>query len=107
MVELLRDPLWQFVGAIFGLVAIGIAILIFWLQRTRKSLGYEVISNTSLLTIKEELEGKLQILYEKESVNNVQLIVIKLINTGNLPIASNDYELPLRLIFNIGLSQIS
>ena len=58
MIELLRDPLWQFVGAILGFVAIGITIIIFWLQRTRKSLSYEILSNTSLLTIKEELEGK-------------------------------------------------
>ena len=107
MSGLLRDPLWQFIGVILALLAIGVSILIYLLQRNRKSLGYEIISNTPLLTMKEELEGKLQILYEGTSIRNAQLIVIKIINSGNVPIAASDYERPLQFVFDTGAKILS
>jgi hypothetical protein len=99
MSEILRDPLWQFIGVILALIAIGVSILIYLLQRNRKSLSYEVLSDTPFLTMKEELEGKLQILYEGTSIKNAQLIVIRILNSGNMPIPANDYERPLQFVF--------
>jgi hypothetical protein len=99
MSEILRDPLWQFIGVILALIAIGVSILIYLLQRNRKSLSYEVLSDTPLLTLKEELEGRLQILYEGTPIKNAQLIVIRILNSGNMPIPANDYERPLQFVF--------
>lgn len=52
MPEILRDPVWQFIGAIFALAAIVIVVIIYWMQRQRKSLSYEIISCTPLLSVK-------------------------------------------------------
>lgn len=99
MSEILRDPLWQFIGAILALIAIGVSILTYLLQRNRKSLSYEVLSDTPLLTMKEKLEGKLRILYEGTSIKNTQLLVIRILNSGNMPIRAEDYVLPLEFEF--------
>jgi hypothetical protein len=42
--------------------------------------------------MKEGLEGKIQILFEGQIVKKVNLLVLKIINNGNLPITSSDFE---------------
>lgn len=95
MLEILRDSIWQFIGAILALMA----IILVWMQRQRKALSYNIISNTSLVDIKEEIKGKLEVFFDGKPVENIYLIIIKFINTGNLPIKSVDYESPINMNF--------
>jgi len=88
----LRDPVWQFWGVLLALVSIVIPIIIYLLQRQKKALSYSLVSTTHLLTDHEEFEGKLQVLYEGQPAQNISLLILKFINSGNVPITSNDYE---------------
>ena len=107
MIELFRDPLWQFIGVIIGILALTATVVIFINQRKRKSLSYEVISSSSLLSVKEEIEGKLRILYEDSPVKKVHLIVLRIFNSGNTPIETDDYERPISMSFGEGARIIS
>jgi hypothetical protein len=102
MIELLRDPAWQFIGAVITLVALTATIIIYWLQRQRKAISYEVVSKNQLLTVREELEGKLQVLYEGQPARDICLLIIKLFNSGNVAVSSTDYE--RQISFNTGAS---
>lgn len=95
MLELFRDPAWQFLGVVLTLAALATTVLIYWLQRQRKSLSYEVVSKNQLLTVREELEGRLQVLYEGHPARDICLIVIKFFNSGSVAISSTDYERPV------------
>ena len=95
----LRDEVWQFIGAFFGLVAIIVTIVLYRTQRRRKALSYEIISRTPLLSIGDEIKGKLQILFDGKPVQDIHLIVLKIINSGNVPIVSTNYERPVNLSF--------
>lgn len=97
--EIIRDPMWQFIGALFAFIAISITLIIYLLQRKKKKLNYEIIGKLPLLSFREELEGKFKIYYEDNLVKNVFSIIIKFYNTGNQPITSNDFERNLSLIF--------
>lgn len=97
MLEYLRDPAWQFVGAILALVAILATIGLFLLQRQRKRLAYDVVSKNQLLTVKEELESKLRVFYDGQATRDICLLVIKVTNNGNVAIASADYERQLSI----------
>ena len=97
MLELLRDPAWQFVGVMLALAAVAVTVLVYWLQRQKKSLSYEVISKNELLTVREELEGRLQVLYEGQPARDICLLVVKLFNSGNVPVSASDYERPISL----------
>ena len=97
--DFLRDPIWQFIGAFLALIALFVSIYLFILQRRKKTLAYEILSETELLTMKEGFEGKVQILFEGQNVENVHLLVLKVINNGNIPIASSDFENALTFIF--------
>ncbi len=103
MPDILRDPLWQFVGALLALVAILVSLGLYQIQRGRKELSYEMISRTRLLSVAEELQGKLQILFENTPVSKVDLVVLRLTNTGNTPVTSTDYEREVSFKFGEGV----
>ena len=102
MIELLRDPAWQFVGVLLALIAIAATIIIYLLQRQKKRIAFNLVSKNQLLTVREELEGKLQVLYDGQPARDIRLLVIRVSNVGNVAIATNDYERPLS--FSTGLS---
>ncbi len=100
MLEIMRDPFGQFLTvAIIAIIAIVVTIILYLIQRQRKSLSWEIISNTPLLSIDEEIRGDLQVLFAGKPVHDVQLIIFKIINSGNVPIKSTDYERPIKLKF--------
>jgi len=100
MEEILRDPLWTFVGVVFAILAVLVAIGIFWAQRKTKKLSYEITSNTQLLGVKDEIQGKVQVLYEGKEVKNVHLLTLKFTNSGNQSISSGDFERPISIEVN-------
>ena len=99
MIELFRDPVWQFVGALLAAIAIGIAILLYYRQRRRKRLGYQILANTPVLTVDEQIRGKIKVSYEDIAVQSLQLLLLKIMNTGNVSIATADFERPLSISF--------
>lgn len=99
MFDILRDPMWQFVAVIIAILAILISCFLYWKQRRNKALSYEILSRTPLLSVKEEVKGKLQILFDKKPVQQVHLVEIRLGNSGNVPILANDFERPVSLSF--------
>jgi hypothetical protein len=105
MWELLRDPIWQGIGAAIGLIgvvsAIILGVVLFRLQRRRKELGYRVLSETRVVSVEAAVGERVQILYEGQPVSNVYLVVVELVNSGNQPIIPDDYHYPL----HIGLGQ--
>lgn len=89
---------------IIGIIAIIIAgVMLFLYLRDRKisSLSYNLSANT--LTVSGDMSGKIKIYYEespenKKLIENGSLVIIKLVNDGNLPIKKNDFEgTPLRI----------
>lgn len=98
----LRDPLWQFAGVIIAIVTVAVLIFLSIHERNRKSIEYNMISSTPVLSISEGVEGKLKILFDEREVNQVQLIVIGVTNTGNVPITEDDYSHPIAISFGKG-----
>jgi hypothetical protein len=91
--------MWQFVGAALTFVAIPTSIFLFYRQRQRKSLAYQILTSTPVLTVGEEIRGKLAVSYENTPVKNVQLLLLKIANLGNLPITRTDFEQTLSIRF--------
>lgn len=76
------------------------------LQRKKKELCYEVVVNDSL---RNQLEGGLKKrgvnitlnLPRDLTVDDIQVTIIKFINTGNEPITRNDYERNINIYFDL------
>lgn len=98
MLEILRDPMWQFIGASFTIIAVIFAAIFFKMQHQHKALSYKILSYTPLV-IRDVIGEKLQIVFEGKPVEDVYLSIIKIYNSGNTPIVYNDYERPINLYF--------
>lgn len=79
------------IGVLAVIAAITVPLIIYFLQKSKKRLTYEVISDTQLVGIKSEVQNKIKIYYEDKLVENVHLISIKIINNGNQPISISDF----------------
>jgi len=99
MSDILRDPVWQFIGAILAFVAILTAVGLYLRQRRYKQISYVILSQTPLLSMAEEIKDKLQVLYEGKIVRQVHLIIVKIMNSGKVPIVSADFVHPINLDF--------
>jgi len=97
--DILRDPIWQFMGALLALVAIVVAIYIYFLQKYKKSLSYTILTDNELLTTSEELHGKIKIFFGKTRIQNINFLAIQIKNEGNVPILPTDFYEKLSLSF--------
>jgi hypothetical protein len=66
----------------------------------RKSLHYRIVSQTALFSVKEEVKKEFEITYKGKKIEEAQLVLIEISNTGNLPIEAEDYKIPIS--FNFG-----
>jgi subtilisin-like proprotein convertase family protein len=85
------------IGATGSIIAAILSVTIYFLTRKKKALSYEVLSEYPLISIDDEIKGKLQILYGGNPVENVHLLLVKFINNGNIPIIASDFERHLTL----------
>jgi hypothetical protein len=100
IMEWYRDPIWQFVGALIGILAIMLSLYIFKRQGRLKKLSFEIITNSALVNVKDDVKSKMQILFDNKPVNDLRLLIIRIINSGNEPIVKSDYETPINVEFS-------
>lgn len=89
------------------LVSIGMEVYQIKKTRNLKSISFSVKSKTKLFTLHDENVGKLQILLNGHPVSDAHIFIIEIRNTGNVPIASSDYEKPIEIVFSEGAEILS
>jgi ABC-type antimicrobial peptide transport system permease subunit len=88
------------VGIIIAVITVIVTLLLYHLQKQKKLIGFRILSNTSLLSVQEEIKEDITILYKGRQVKQVQLIVIKFMVLGNISIKYEDFDTPIKI--NIG-----
>jgi len=101
MIESLRDPAVQ---SVIAIAAVIVAVIMYWKQRKRKSLGYEVSSLTPLSsvdpgTLWSYQQAGLQFTFKGEAIPQAHFISIKFTNSGNVDLPKKDYDEPISLSF--------
>lgn len=80
------------IGVITLLATIIVPIVIYLISRNKKELSYEVSSST-LLAENQEFRDKLKIyIDEKEITSDIYLVLLKIVNSGNIPIREEDFS---------------
>ena len=97
ILQILRDPLWQSIGAIFGAIGIGVSVLALAQQRPKKEVTIHVLANSPLFQASAEVRDKLKVYYADRQVMNLNLIQFEMRNTGQVPITPDDYIEPIRI----------
>ena len=102
--DILRDSIWTFVSVVIAFAALILTMVIPWMQRNRKEIAYEVISNSLVIPELEEVgphtKGILHVLFNGKPVKGARLVILKVWNAGNVPITPSDYVTPIT--FNFG-----
>jgi hypothetical protein len=96
----LSNPIWQFIlNVAIGFLTIIVSIIIFRKQVNQKGITYEIISNTPILSLKEDVRDRVQVLFDSKPIVNVRLVILKIWNSGNIPISPYEYHDPIRFEF--------
>ena len=105
MIEILRDSIWTFVGTLFALAAIVVAIAIYYGQRERKRLLVETLARVPLLALgKRGIDG-LQLTFRGEPLTEASVLLVRVSCVGNRPIVAIDYDSPISFSF-LGNAQV-
>lgn len=85
---------WSFLGFFIGIIGIGYAIYVDQFKESKPELVFDILSNTQVLSVKENL-NKLDIIYDdqnlKQKRENLILLTVRVSNEGNEDIRENDF----------------
>jgi hypothetical protein len=78
-------------GLVIGVLGIAVSIVTYFWTRERKRLDYEVIINAPLMGREARIfQEDLEVRFRGAPVTEPHLVIIRLVNTGNRPIAPDD-----------------
>ncbi|MBL0726274.1 hypothetical protein [Piscinibacter sp. HJYY11] len=95
IMEFARDPMWQSIGVVLALAALALSYWIYRRQKERKRITFERISNVPLLTIKEEVAGRVSVTFDGQLARAIHMATVRIRNAGTTPILPADYLEPL------------
>jgi hypothetical protein len=99
MLELLRDPAWQFAGILLAAAAVVASFWIYWLQRQTKELAFGIVSSRRLLTVADEVSSRVRVELDGREIKDLHLTVYGLKNSGRRAVPASDFDRPLSLYF--------
>ncbi|WP_105265489.1 TPR end-of-group domain-containing protein [Pseudoalteromonas sp. T1lg76] len=95
---------WSFSGFILAIFFGGLSIYLGFFNESKADLNFIISSSSAVLDIKEEV-GKLDILYDGESLSkskqDLQLITLRVVNQGNMAISKQSYDLTAPVGFEV------
>jgi hypothetical protein len=83
-------------------IGIFVSVYLWVLNQKRKRLSYRVLSCGPILKVKGSSRKHLSVAFDGTSVDDACLIVVRLTNSGHLPITAGDYTTDLSINFNPG-----
>jgi hypothetical protein len=99
MLEILRDPLWQFIGAVIAVFALISGYIFYRRQRQVKRLVVETVTTVPLVAVaKEGIEG-LRVLFNERPIKDAAIVMVDVFCSGNTPILAADFDIPLSFEF--------
>lgn len=71
----------------------------FFFQRDTKDIEISVLSNVPVVSIQKEFSKGIEVQFQKKAISSLQVIEIKVQNSGNRPIERIDFDSPIKLLF--------
>ena len=97
--DVLRDAVWQFVGAFLALLAILVTWIVYRKQKTTKVMAYQILEPVSLVKIHKEFGDELKIIFRDFEAKSAYIGFINIVNKGNTLITRKDFDANLSVSF--------
>src|SRR5690242_15331625 len=98
--NVLRDQVWQFIGAILALIALLATIVVYLKQKPKKLLVWDAQNAVPIVSVHKSVENELEIIFRGRKVREAYFISIILANEGNTPITRDDYDSGIEIGFS-------
>lgn len=93
--ELDKKFAWSFSGFAIALIFGALTIYVSFFYEKKPVLKYEIVSNTSVLDVRENI-SKLDILYDGKDIKNnrqaLRILLVRIVNDGNESVLRKDYD---------------
>jgi len=99
--------IWKAISAILTIIGLIITIVLYFHSRKTKSLGYEILAETSLLTVNKDIHEKIKIYFEDKLIQNAWLLIYKIVNNGNMSITKDDFDGDISVSFDKEITVLS
>ena len=103
------DKRWSLLGVILAVLFGGLTVYSEFVRNRKPELRFEVVSNTSVLDVREEL-GKLEILYDgldiKKSKQSLRVVVVRVVNPSETDILMDHYDERVPLGFTVSNGEL-
>jgi hypothetical protein len=94
LIDWLRDPIWQFLGALLTIVVFAIG---YFITRQSRGLSFEIVVNSKVFKSAAGVSERVQLLVDGKPLEDASLLVVKIVNSGNQPINERDYSDPIKI----------
>lgn len=88
-------------------LAIIVSVILWRLNQRRKSLDYQVLRREPILSLKGRARRRLDVRYDGMPVEDASLVVVRIRNSGHLPINPGDYQTRLAVSAPAGAAILS
>ena len=100
---------WSLLGVILAVIFGGLTVYSEFIRNREPALRFDVVSNTSVLDVREEL-GKLEIFYDgldiKKSKQSLRVILVRVVNPGETDILMSHYDERVPLGFTVSNGEL-
>jgi hypothetical protein len=96
-VELIDIRLYAPIATLFGVT---VSVFLWRLNQPRKVLSYQVVSRQGLVSIRGPARKNLDVTFQGRPVENAQLVMLRIFNSGNKSINASEYQTDLSLCMN-------
>jgi hypothetical protein len=102
MVDLLNSGTWPILSVIVAIIALVATITIYLLNKKKKAIGYEIVQNLQLISIKGDVRERVELFFDKKKISDVSLVLFRIFNLGDIPIVQTDVLKPITVHFGEG-----
>jgi len=96
----IRDPSWEFIGVVVAVITFAVGYWQWSVQQGKREISYSIVSSGPLVSVDDDLNGKLRVVYDGKPVTGLALSIILVQNTGSEAIKRADYDQPIH--FSLG-----
>ncbi len=89
MPDFFSDP--RYLAPIVTSAGIAVTLVLWVLNLRSKELSFEILANTPILSLQEEVKDQIQIYCQGQIVHNVDSVVMRITNVGNVPIRASEF----------------
>jgi len=97
--EFFRDPIWTFVACCAGVLGVFVPLL-FTMLLNRKRIVCEVLSNSTIISVAEDVKKRIKIAIDGNEIENASLISLRFTNSGFTSVKEGDYAENINITFS-------